>query len=111
MQNFQRRLFYAPVSSEDNVIIENPRDMHSATHYFEVNSKSKLSISPWANRCEPTAIWLSPAMNQTHQAPCILLYSVLLRLALHIEGIGNQDKRPETTKMKGSCAFQSLILF
>jgi hypothetical protein len=26
MQHFQRRLFYAPVSSEDNVIIENFKD-------------------------------------------------------------------------------------
>jgi hypothetical protein len=53
MQKFQRRLFYAPLSSEDNAVIENFKD--SATHYFEVNSKSKLSISPWATRCEPTA--------------------------------------------------------
>jgi hypothetical protein len=33
-----------------------------------------LSISPWATRCEPTATLLSPAINPTHQAPCILLY-------------------------------------
>jgi hypothetical protein len=26
MQNFQRCLFYAPVSSEDNLIIENSKD-------------------------------------------------------------------------------------
>jgi hypothetical protein len=26
MQKFQRRLFYAPLSSEDNVVIENSKD-------------------------------------------------------------------------------------
>jgi hypothetical protein len=28
--------------------------------------------------------------------------AVYLRLALHIEGIDNQDKRPETTKPEGT---------
>jgi hypothetical protein len=32
------------------------RTSRMASHYFEVNFKSKLSISPWANRCEPTAM-------------------------------------------------------
>jgi hypothetical protein len=41
--------FCAPVSSEDDVVIENFKN--SAT-LLRVNSKSKLSISPWANRCE-----------------------------------------------------------
>jgi hypothetical protein len=27
MQKFQRRLFYAPLSSEDNAVIENSKDM------------------------------------------------------------------------------------
>jgi hypothetical protein len=30
MQNFQQRLFYAPISSEDNALIENSKD--SATN-------------------------------------------------------------------------------
>jgi hypothetical protein len=37
MQNFQRRLFYAPLSSEDNVVIENFKD--SAT-----NNRSNTNI-------------------------------------------------------------------
>jgi hypothetical protein len=41
MQNFQRRLFYAPVSSEDNVVIENFKDSvtnnHSNTNIKIVN--------------------------------------------------------------------------
>jgi hypothetical protein len=77
MQKFQRRLFYAPLSSEDNAVIENFED--SVTLYFEVNSKSKLS---------PAVI------NPTHQAPCILLYFFVS--SLHTEGIGNQGKRPGT---------------
>jgi hypothetical protein len=31
MQKFQRRLFYAPVSSDDNVLIENSKDSDSVT--------------------------------------------------------------------------------
>ena len=42
------RLFPAKTTS----LLRTPR---IASHYFEVNSKSKLSISPWATRCEPTA--------------------------------------------------------
>jgi hypothetical protein len=39
MQNFQRRLFYAPVSSEDNVVIENFKDSvtNSSTNIKIVN--------------------------------------------------------------------------
>jgi hypothetical protein len=41
MQNFQRRLFYAPVSSEDNSVIENFKDSvtnnHSNTNIEIVN--------------------------------------------------------------------------
>jgi hypothetical protein len=29
------------------------RTSRTASHYFEVNSRAKLSISPLANRCEP----------------------------------------------------------
>jgi hypothetical protein len=32
MQKFQRRLFYAPVSSEDNVVIENFKDSVTNSH-------------------------------------------------------------------------------
>jgi hypothetical protein len=45
MQNFQRRLFYAPVSSEDNVVIENFKDSvtnnHSNTN-IDQNCQSRL---------------------------------------------------------------------
>jgi hypothetical protein len=41
MQNFQRRLFYVPVSSEDNAVIENFKDSvtnnHSNTNIKIVN--------------------------------------------------------------------------
>jgi hypothetical protein len=40
-QNFQRRLFYAPVSSEDNAVIENSKD--SVTNN-DSNTTSKLPI-------------------------------------------------------------------
>jgi hypothetical protein len=43
--------FCAPVSSEDNVVIENFKD---SVTLLQVNSKSKLSISLWVNRCEFT---------------------------------------------------------
>jgi hypothetical protein len=32
MQKFQRRLFYAPVSSDDNVVIENFKDSITSNH-------------------------------------------------------------------------------
>jgi hypothetical protein len=56
------RLFPARITP----LLKTPR---ISSHHFEVNSKSKLSISPWANRCEPAVIWSSPANNQARQAP------------------------------------------
>ena len=48
MQNFQRRLFYAPVSSEDNLIIENFKDSvtnnDSNTNIKIVNLTSSESL-------------------------------------------------------------------
>jgi hypothetical protein len=53
MQIFQRCLFYAPISSEDNLIIENFKD--SVTNNdSNTDATSKLSISPGVNRCEST---------------------------------------------------------
>jgi hypothetical protein len=43
------RLFPAKITP----LLRTPRIV---PHYFEVNFKPKLSISPWANRCEPAAI-------------------------------------------------------
>jgi hypothetical protein len=46
MQNFQRRLFYAPVSSEDNVVIENFKD--SVTHNNHSNTNIKIANPTWS---------------------------------------------------------------
>jgi hypothetical protein len=48
--------FCASVSSEDHVVIENFKD---SVTLLRVNSKSKMSISPWVNRCEFTVTQLS----------------------------------------------------
>ena len=64
---------------------------------------SKLSISPWATRCEPTATY---AMScDESNTPSSMHPAVFFRLALHIEGIGNQDKRPGTMQMNRTCTF------
>jgi hypothetical protein len=45
MQKFQRRLFYAPVSSEDNVVIENIKD--SVTNN-DSNTNIKIINLTWS---------------------------------------------------------------
>jgi hypothetical protein len=54
MQNFQRRLFYAPISSEDNALIENPKDgvtnNDSNTNIKVVNPTLGYSLRQWSRR-------------------------------------------------------------
>jgi hypothetical protein len=108
VQKFQRRLFYAHVSSDDNVLIENSKD--SVT-----NSDSNTNIKI----VNLTFFGLLAASQRSHNYHLRLIQhtklhaypAVFLRLALHIEGIGNQDKRPGTMQMNRTCTFQSLTLF
>jgi hypothetical protein len=103
---FPARLFYAPVSSDDNVLIENSKDIvtnnDSNTNIKIVNLT--LGYSLRASGHIITTCDLSNTPSSMHPA-------VFLRLALHIEGIGNQDKRPWTMQLNRTCTFQSLILF
>jgi hypothetical protein len=96
----QRRLFYALVSSDDNALIENSKD--SVTNN-ESNTSIKivnltLGYSLRANGRIIITCDLSNTPSSVHPA-------VFLRLALHIEGIGNQDKRPGTMQMNRTCTF------
>jgi hypothetical protein len=53
MQNFQRRLFYALVFSEDNALIENSKDVVT---YNDSNTSIKIvNLTLGYSLCEPTA--------------------------------------------------------
>jgi hypothetical protein len=48
MQKFQRRLFYAPVCSEDNALIENSKDsVTNNESNTSINNESNTSFPPF----------------------------------------------------------------
>jgi hypothetical protein len=91
MQNFQRRLFYALVSSEDNVIIENSKD--SVTNN-DSNTNIKIVNPALGESLRAINGHILITCDSSNTPPGSMHPAVFLRLALHIEGIGNQDKRP-----------------
>jgi hypothetical protein len=92
MQKFQRRLFYAPVSSDDNALIENSKDSgtnnDSNTNIKIANLTLGYSLLAASQRSHNYHLRI--IQHTKPHASCCISSS---RLAQRRAGIGNQDKR------------------